>query len=160
MGQVRSWLAPVHRRARVRCDVSGPLSQVMAFGCGLTPISEMAPRSANIQMHQGDWRSGSALRSHRRGHWFEPSIAHDVDRRLVPPKCGGRVAIVILCGCASLAAGRGLRHPHPLAVVDAGVRARLASCRRSRSTVRGRHSRFRVGSDREHRRRRKDLVQE
>src|SRR5215218_9274437 len=24
----------------------------------------------------GDWRSGSALRSHRRGHWFEPSIAH------------------------------------------------------------------------------------
>ena len=23
-----------------------------------------------------DWRSGSALRSHRRGHWFEPSIAH------------------------------------------------------------------------------------
>ena len=26
--------------------------------------------------HRGDWRSGSALRSHRRGHWFEPSIAH------------------------------------------------------------------------------------
>ena len=26
--------------------------------------------------HAGDWRSGSALRSHRRGHWFEPSIAH------------------------------------------------------------------------------------
>ncbi len=25
---------------------------------------------------RGDWRSGSALRSHRRGHWFEPSIAH------------------------------------------------------------------------------------
>src|SRR5215211_7863002 len=25
---------------------------------------------------EGDWRSGSALRSHRRGHWFEPSIAH------------------------------------------------------------------------------------
>ena len=23
-----------------------------------------------------DWRSGSALRSHRRGHWFEPSITH------------------------------------------------------------------------------------
>lgn len=26
---------------------------------------------------RGDWRSGSALRSHRRGHWFEPSIAHN-----------------------------------------------------------------------------------
>ena len=24
----------------------------------------------------GVWRSGSALRSHRRGHWFEPSYAH------------------------------------------------------------------------------------
>src|SRR3954447_12583615 len=24
----------------------------------------------------GDWHSGRALRSHRRGHWFEPSIAH------------------------------------------------------------------------------------
>ena len=24
----------------------------------------------------GDWLSGRALRSHRRGHWFEPSIAH------------------------------------------------------------------------------------
>lgn len=25
-----------------------------------------------------DWRSGSALRSHRRGHWFEPSITHQI----------------------------------------------------------------------------------
>ena len=24
----------------------------------------------------GDWLSGRALRSHRRGHWFESSIAH------------------------------------------------------------------------------------
>ncbi len=31
----------------------------------------------------GDWRSGSALRSHRRGHWFEPSIAH---RRPAPQR--------------------------------------------------------------------------
>ena len=30
----------------------------------------------------GDWRSGSALRSHRRGHWFEPSIAHRAENRL------------------------------------------------------------------------------
>ena len=27
-------------------------------------------------MSRGDWLSGRALRSHRRGHWFEPSIAH------------------------------------------------------------------------------------
>jgi len=24
----------------------------------------------------GDWRRGSALPSHGRGHWFDPSIAH------------------------------------------------------------------------------------
>ena len=29
-----------------------------------------------VGARSGDWRSGSALRSHRRGHWFEPSIAH------------------------------------------------------------------------------------
>ena len=29
---------------------------------------------------QGDWLSGRALRSHRRGRWFEPSIAHESRR--------------------------------------------------------------------------------
>ena len=29
----------------------------------------------------GDWLSGRALRSHRRGHWFDPSIAHQVEGR-------------------------------------------------------------------------------
>ena len=33
-------------------------------------------RLANMQFNLGDWRSGSAFRSHRRGRWFEPSIAH------------------------------------------------------------------------------------
>src|SRR6185437_4659508 len=28
----------------------------------------------------GDWLSGRALRSHRRGHWFDPSIAHAAQR--------------------------------------------------------------------------------
>ena len=32
--------------------------------------------SAKVVPRRGDWRSGSALRSHRRGHWFDPSIAH------------------------------------------------------------------------------------
>ena len=31
----------------------------------------------------GDWRSGSALPSHGRGHWFEPSIAHDLFQQAV-----------------------------------------------------------------------------
>lgn len=35
----------------------------------------------------GDWRSGSALRSHRRGHWFEPSIAHPLGASRRSPQC-------------------------------------------------------------------------
>ena len=39
--------------------------------------SAMIHRCAKVpDAPAGDWRSGSALRSHRRGHWFEPSIAH------------------------------------------------------------------------------------
>ena len=52
---------------------------------------------------RGDWRSGSALRSHRRGHWFEPSIAHPSQRNfgsvkrvdsspLAPPASTARTA--------------------------------------------------------------------
>src|SRR4051812_26564287 len=32
----------------------------------------------------GDWLSGRAPRSHRGGHWFDPSIAHPSDRRPLP----------------------------------------------------------------------------
>src|SRR5699024_4549288 len=32
--------------------------------------------SAGSQRDRRDWRSGSALPSHGRGHWFDPSIAH------------------------------------------------------------------------------------
>jgi hypothetical protein len=41
-----------------------------------------------------DWRSGSALRSHRRGHWFDPSIAHEHRRgpRLNP---AGALVVVL-----------------------------------------------------------------
>ena len=46
---------------------------------GSIPVSPTVGPSARAG-HEvevaGDWRSGSALRSHRRGHWFEPSIAH------------------------------------------------------------------------------------
>ena len=43
--------------------------------CWRTSADGLALATAT-QQHRGDWRSGSALRSHRRGHWFEPSIAH------------------------------------------------------------------------------------
>jgi hypothetical protein len=39
----------------------------------------------------GDWRSGSALRSHRRGHWFEPSIAHQIARCALPENVSATV---------------------------------------------------------------------
>ena len=39
-------------------------------------IALLFPAHRRAAGRRGDWRSGSALRSHRRGHWFEPSIAH------------------------------------------------------------------------------------
>ena len=45
-------------------------------GRRLTRIPTRAARWDTVPPSSGDWRSGSALRSHRRGHWFEPSIAH------------------------------------------------------------------------------------
>lgn len=53
-------------------------------GCGRptrgpkTPNCGSGHRCASLVDAAGDWRSGSALRSHRRGHWFEPSIAHPI----------------------------------------------------------------------------------
>jgi hypothetical protein len=42
--------------------------------------SRHLPPCATLVVHPGDWLSGRALRSHRRGHWFDPSIAHPVQR--------------------------------------------------------------------------------
>lgn len=42
----------------------------------------------------GDWRSGSALRSHRRGHWFEPSITHRNEDALDLHTCRARASFV------------------------------------------------------------------
>ena len=40
------------------------------------PASDPAVRSRAVWGRQGDWLSGRAPRSHRGGHWFDPSIAH------------------------------------------------------------------------------------
>ena len=40
------------------------------------PASVPAVRSRVVWGRQGDWLSGRAPRSHRGGHWFDPSIAH------------------------------------------------------------------------------------
>ena len=59
---------PAPRRLRIR---SGP-APALWF-----PAHRPAPSGTDEPSTSwGDWRSGSALRSHRRGHWFEPSIAH------------------------------------------------------------------------------------
>ena len=47
-------------------------------------------RSRERTSPQGDWRSGSALPSHGRGHWFDPSIAH------------GRILGSLSCGRSSV----------------------------------------------------------
>ena len=38
--------------------------------------SKIALRHVRQLQRQGDWLSGRAPRSHRGGHWFDPSIAH------------------------------------------------------------------------------------
>ena len=56
------------RYGGLRCDLQQPHAL-------LFPAHS---RTLFVARSRGDWRSGSALRSHRRGHWFEPSIAHPV----------------------------------------------------------------------------------
>jgi hypothetical protein len=62
--------------------------------------------------------------SHRRGHWFEPSIAHALDRRHVLAEGASLVACVVLCGLPRA----GLRHPHPLAPSLRSALSFLLSC--------------------------------
>ena len=40
------------------------------------PCRILRVRSGERNTPEGDWRRGSALPSHGRGHWFDPSIAH------------------------------------------------------------------------------------
>ena len=57
----------------------GLCSNPAAFSASGIPIGvpfEHGLEFLSVAERKGDWRSGSALRSHRRGHWFEPSIAH------------------------------------------------------------------------------------
>lgn len=63
-------LRPNQRRTKARAQIDPPTS------IGVAAVLRLTLSSA------GDWRSGSALRSHRRGHWFEPSIAHLVNPQL------------------------------------------------------------------------------
>jgi hypothetical protein len=62
------------RRAGNRTRAAAPPASGYASLCW--PASVPAVRSRAVWGRQGDWLSGRALRSHRRGRWFEPSIAH------------------------------------------------------------------------------------
>ncbi len=78
----------VHRWDDRELDAPGPVTARGAQGVArargraarlVTPANvEGRWRCATVGVRTGDWRSGSALRSHRRGHWFEPSIAHPI----------------------------------------------------------------------------------
>ena len=67
------------RRTRTHdAQGSGDLGTRVGQGHRSMRQPDSNPRCHGLRFltHPGDWRSGSALRSHRRGHWFEPSIAH------------------------------------------------------------------------------------
>ena len=80
-----------HHLAKVRVAGSSPVirsqSGIHTIPLGVVgwPRGEAAACKAvytgsNPVPTSGDWRRGSALPSHGRGHWFDPSIAHQVSR--------------------------------------------------------------------------------
>ena len=62
------------RSLDLRCRSDGRGRQ--SFSKKLVPQFDLPSNRRYSLIRKRDWRSGSALRSHRRGHWFEPSITH------------------------------------------------------------------------------------
>ena len=82
-----------HHLAKVRVAGSSPVirsqSGIHTIPLGVVgwPRGEAAACKAvytgsNPVPTSGDWRRGSALPSHGRGHWFDPSIAHHSSRTI------------------------------------------------------------------------------
>ena len=82
-----------HHLAKVRVAGSSPVirsqSGIHTIPLGVVgwPRGEAAACKAvytgsNPVPTSGDWRRGSALPSHGRGHWFDPSIAHHISRTI------------------------------------------------------------------------------
>ena len=59
-----------------REPLTAPLPGEQSFSKKLAPQFDLPSNRRYSLIRKRDWRSGSALRSHRRGHWFEPSITH------------------------------------------------------------------------------------
>ena len=108
-----------HHLAKVRVAGSSPVirsqSGIHTIPLGVVgwPRGEAAACKAvytgsNPVPTSGDWRRGSALPSHGRGHWFDPSIAHHISRTVrfgffvFPPCC------VMLWGYRLLELSRGV----------------------------------------------------
>ena len=75
------WRCPWRPRIHSRESAAPPRLARLCTGESLGYSFERTKGNAQVRLKVrllplGDWRSGSALRSHRRGHWFEPSIAH------------------------------------------------------------------------------------
>ena len=103
-----------HHLAKVRVAGSSPVirsqSGIHTIPLGVVgwPRGEAAACKAvytgsNPVPTSGDWRRGSALPSHGRGHWFDPSIAHHVSRILTGPAslCRRLIAVTMPDGVAS-----------------------------------------------------------
>ena len=103
-----------HHLAKVRVAGSSPVirsqSGIHSIPLGVVgwPRGEAAACKAvytgsNPVPTSGDWRRGSALPSHGRGHWFDPSIAHQLAGFNDPvfvymaPASGGSFFISAVC---------------------------------------------------------------
>src|SRR5215469_15388428 len=87
----------------------------------------------------GDWLSGRAPRSHRGGHWFDPSIAHPgriAPERPAPhdyhPELGDRLTdrwSLSTASSTTFAASSGVRPYGAFASASTSARASSVSCR-------------------------------
>ena len=72
-----------------RCDVlerAGCRQDALPYGSAATRLPPGRRPRKQSGPAMGDWLSGRAPRSHRGGHWFDPSIAHRCKSRSGAPR--------------------------------------------------------------------------
>jgi hypothetical protein len=82
-------LAPLRCLERAVCR-----EDALPYGSAATRLPRGRRPRKQSGPAMGDWLSGRAPRSHRGGHWFDPSIAHRCKSRSQAP----RIALILRCG--------------------------------------------------------------
>ena len=105
-----SLISPEARRLR-QSLLAAALPRVLACANLRSPRGGLVPAAG-----AGDWLSGRAPRSHRGGHWFDPSIAHSCKSRSEAP----RTALILRKDGSFCRIGRNLGDRVPRLVPERG----------------------------------------